>query len=96
METTKTPYVYADENGFVKCPYCFKIHRHGSNGNGVAEGHRQPDCGNEIGYIVIPYGTLHTANAIDWREFKRCFYSFYSLGHKTREELYEWIKRFLS
>lgn len=48
------PRVHADKDGFVTCPYCKGIHRHGGNGNGVASGHRHPDCGNEIGYIVVP------------------------------------------
>lgn len=50
-----TPKIYASPDGFVYCPYCTKQHRHGGNGNGVASGHRQPDCGNSTGYIVIPY-----------------------------------------
>jgi hypothetical protein len=33
---------------------------------------------------------------IDWKVFKTCFFDYYSLGQKTREELYEWIKNFLT
>lgn len=47
--------VQADKDGFVDCPYCEMKHRHGGNGNGTAEGHRIPDCGNEIGYNVISF-----------------------------------------
>jgi hypothetical protein len=60
---TKIPKVYADAQGFVSCPYCQKIHRHGGNGNGIAAGHRQPDCGNKTGYLVIPYNEHRDAHA---------------------------------
>ncbi len=49
------PSVKSDKDGFVHCPYCHGLHRHGGNGNGIASGHRMPDCGNEIGYIVVPF-----------------------------------------
>ena len=49
------PPVWADKDGFVKCPYCKGIHRHGGQGNGVASGHRLPDCGTQPGYVVIPW-----------------------------------------
>lgn len=58
---TEVPKVYADKDGFVKCPYCGGIHRHGGQGNGTAQGHRMPDCGNQIGYVVVPYA-VHQLN----------------------------------
>jgi hypothetical protein len=49
------PNIHADKDGFVTCPYCHGTHRHGGQGNGIASGHRVPDCGNKVGYIVVPY-----------------------------------------
>lgn len=47
-------HVYADADGFVNCPFCKGIHRHGGNGNGRAHGHRVPDCGSRQEYFVVP------------------------------------------
>lgn len=56
MEASKPIiYVHSDKEGFIKCPFCGGIHRHGGNGNGIASGSRKPDCGKEE-YFVVPYG----------------------------------------
>lgn len=53
-DNDQIPMVMSDKYGYVKCPYCNRPHRHGGNGNGIASGHRQPDCGNSVGYIIVP------------------------------------------
>lgn len=58
LNNKPTIYVHADKDGFVRCPFCGNLHKHGGNGNGIASGGRKPDC-KECGdeeYFVVPHG----------------------------------------
>lgn len=78
---TGYPRVLATVDGFVNCPYCKGVHRHGGMGNGIAGGHRHPDCGNMVGYVVVPYHRHETDVVIN----------FPPQSKTVRQRLKEWL-----